>query len=106
MRYQVCENKNGTLKHFYRGKSGIRMSRNKATMLTYGQAKEIMRDLPGELFIQSEYDCHFREVKEDGTIILPSCIDDDLEDMMEYYGLVDRSEDAMIENGVSWSDFI
>lgn len=33
-------------------------------------------------------------------------IDDDLDAMLEYYGMVDHSEDEMTENGVSWSDFI
>ncbi len=33
-------------------------------------------------------------------------IDDDVEDMLEFYGMIDRSNDEMQENGVSWSDFI
>jgi hypothetical protein len=33
-------------------------------------------------------------------------IDDELEDMERYYGLLDDDYDEMRENGVSWSDFI
>lgn len=33
-------------------------------------------------------------------------IDDDLEEMLEYYGYIDHEEDEMRMNGVSWSDFI
>ena len=72
-RYQVCEIKNGKLTHFFRSPSGrVRMSGNRATMLTIGQAIEILRDYKHhDLFIQSEYDCHFREIDEDGRIINP-----------------------------------
>ncbi len=33
-------------------------------------------------------------------------IDDELQDMEKYYGLLDDEYDEMRENGVSWSDFI
>ena len=33
-------------------------------------------------------------------------IDDELEDMERYYGLLDDEHDEMWEHGVSWSDFI
>ena len=33
-------------------------------------------------------------------------IEDDLIDMLDYYYPTDCMEDAMRENGVSWSDFI
>lgn len=107
MRYQVCEIKNGTLRHFYRSEAGVFFSSNKATMLELGQAREILRDLPGrDLFIQSEYDCHFREIDSNGYCISMN-IDDDLEDMLDSYGLLgDTMEMEMHDNGVSWSDFI
>ena len=109
MRYQVCEIKNGNLKHFYRSNRTGEwfFSSNKATMLELGQAREILRDLPGrDLFIQSEYDCHFREIDSNGYCISMN-IDDDLDAMLDSYGMLgDRMEREMHDHGVSWSDFI
>ena len=67
-RYQVCEISNGDLKHYYKNrKNSIAwMSYHRASMLTLEEANEIVRnyaikDPNRNLFIQSEYDCYFRE---------------------------------------------
>lgn len=65
--YEVCEINRGTLKHFYISKGNPRMSKNKATLLTLEEAREILAEYPHQnLFIQSEYDCHFRKVDSSG----------------------------------------
>lgn len=72
MRYQVCSIKNGELRHFYRNNGGrMWMSTNKATMLTLEQARGILKSHRhhSEMFIQAEYECHFREVDEDDHVI-------------------------------------
>ena len=77
-RYQLCVIKNGELRHYYYSPERNRawMSVNRATMMSKARAMEIMlcytRMRPEmEIFIQSEYDCHFREVDEDNNIINP-----------------------------------
>lgn len=73
IRYQICEIRNGKLYHYYHAPSGkSRMSYTRATMLTLEEAREILKDYPHhpEFFMQSEYDCHFRETDENGLIIV------------------------------------
>lgn len=70
MRYQVCEIINGTLRHFYNGHRKPRMSKNRATMLTHKEAMEVLAAYSHhDLFIQAEYECHFRETDPDGLIL-------------------------------------
>lgn len=66
MKYQVCVIKEGVLRHFYRKPDGKeRFSRIKATTFNiYEEAVDIMRQYP-DSFIQSEYDCHFRQTDSD-----------------------------------------
>lgn len=69
--YEVCEITQGTLRHFRVSLSGHKyMSKNKATLLTLEEAREILAEYPHRnLFIQSEYDCHFRKVDSSGYCI-------------------------------------
>ena len=76
MRYQVCEIINGDLKHYYKSpRQNIAwMSRHRASRLTLEEAREILAnyskiDPERDLFIQSEYDCHFRETDKYGVIL-------------------------------------
>lgn len=62
---------NGTLRHFYNGHRKPRMSKNRATMLTHEAATEIIKTHPHHnLFIQAEYECHFREIDSEGHILI------------------------------------
>lgn len=71
MKAQVCEITNGTLRHFYVAPNGrIRMSRTHATTLPIERAREIIKNYSHHnLFIQSEYDCHFRKTDSDNRIL-------------------------------------
>lgn len=67
MLYEVCEITKGVLKHYYVSKGKPRMSKDKATLLTLEKAREVLAEYPHRnLFIQSEYDCHFRKVDPSG----------------------------------------
>lgn len=69
--YEVCEIIDGSVRRYYRAPKGTAyMSRNKASVLSYTEALEVIKEVPTrDLFIQSENDCHFREVDEEGRII-------------------------------------
>ena len=76
MKYQVCEITNGNLKHYYRNKKKniAWMSGHRASMLTLEEAKrviDIYRETEPErnLFIQADWECHFRETDRYGIII-------------------------------------
>lgn len=71
MKYEVCEITEGILRHFWVSSSGCRfMSRNKASLFSLEEAREILAEYPHRnLFIQSEYDCHFRKVDSSGYCI-------------------------------------
>lgn len=75
-KYQVCEIVNGDLKHYYRNiKRNIAwMSYHRASMLSLEEAMEILADYKKaeperSLFIQSEYDCHFRQTDRNDVIL-------------------------------------
>ena len=70
MLYQVCKTKNGVLRHYYIGENHAWFSRIKATNFTLEEAREILRKHPDEdIFIQSQYDCHWRDTDKDGYIL-------------------------------------
>lgn len=76
MKYQVCEIKNGNLRHFYYSekKDIFWMSANKAYNLSLEEARSVLEHYrktkpERDLFIQSEWDCHFRETDRDGYIV-------------------------------------
>ena len=75
IRFQVCEITNGNLKHYYKNAKGMFwLSSNRATSLTLAEAREILTyyaiyEPERNLFIQAEWECHFRETDKNGIII-------------------------------------
>ena len=75
-KYQIClitqSSRSGTiLRHLYTSpRTGATyFSRNHANNYTHEQATKILQNLPyPDAFIQSEYDCHYRETDERGNI--------------------------------------
>lgn len=75
-KYQIClitpAGRSGTiLRHLYTSpRTGATyFSRNHANNYTHEQATKILQNLPyPDAFIQSEYDCHYRETDERGNI--------------------------------------
>lgn len=75
-RYQVCEISNGNLKHYYKNpkRDIFWMSYHRATMLTLEEARQIVENYrktnpERNLFIQAEWECHFRETDRFGSIL-------------------------------------
>ena len=76
-KYQIClitqSGRSGTtLRHLYTPRTGVQyFSRNHANNYTHEQATAalsvVLRSYP-DAFIQSEYDCHYRETDEHGNI--------------------------------------
>ena len=75
-KYQIClitpAGRSGTiLRHLYTSpRTGTTyFSRNHANNYTHEQATAVLQNLPyPDAFIQSEYDCHYRETDERGNI--------------------------------------
>ena len=74
-KFQVCEIQNGILKHFYHSaKRNISwMSRTRATDLTLEEAREVLKkyaetEPDRNLFIQANWECHYRPVDRYGII--------------------------------------
>nr|DAJ86223.1 MAG TPA: hypothetical protein [Caudoviricetes sp.] len=81
-KYQIClitqSGRSGTiLRHLYTSpRTGVTyFSRNHANNYTHEQATKILQNLPySDAFIQSEYDCHYRETDERGNIKDYMCV--------------------------------
>lgn len=75
-KYQIClitqSGRSGTiLRHLYTSpRTGATyFSRHHANNYTHEQATAVLQNLPyPDAFIQSEYDCHYRETDERGSI--------------------------------------
>lgn len=75
-KYQIClitqSGRSGTiLRHLYTSpRTGVTyFSRHHANNYTHEQATAVLQNLPyPDAFIQSEYDCHYRETDERGNI--------------------------------------